>query len=235
MSIKINMLYWNNGDPQRLANTNFSWYFLKKFCQYVGDHLLVEPRLFDFSAQQVLAEAIHIPYPTGEYKRAAKINQVIDYYKHSHVTFFAVMDSDLIIPERDYYDMVCLLNLLQRDSFYVCYLDDLTGFEGIDFNHQKIYYDDLKVEQRIMEPDLGGLFFVDYHELAELGGFDERFTVWGGEDNEMANRLLRRNLKKLLLPIKPLHLPHRHALTQTEVEQYHKQVQILRDQYAGIF
>ena len=38
--MKINILYWDNGDKQRLDNTNLSWYYLKKLskdCDIVVD------------------------------------------------------------------------------------------------------------------------------------------------------------------------------------------------------
>ena len=35
----------------------------------------------------------------------------------------------------------------------------------------------------------GGIFIIQREFFARAGGFDERFTGWGGEDDDMSNRI----------------------------------------------
>jgi len=227
MKIVINILYWDNGEKQRLDNTNLSWYMLNKFCTYAQEKGLdIEPFLFDFSEDKVLNEGIHISYPKGAYKRSEKINKVIKYHSDKEV-IFSVMDSDLILKESEYDAYVYLLKTLKLNNFYTFYLDDLTSIQGVDFINNNLDYNEIQTQQRQMNPDLGALFFIDIKILKDVGGFDERFIVWGGEDNRLAQELVKKGIKKIVLPLKPLHLPHNHALTEKDYEQYKKQVKIL--------
>ena len=229
MKIKINILYWDNGEVQRFNNTNLSWYYLNCFCRFANlNGLEIEPFLFDFSEEKTLGEdAIHISYPMGIYKRSEKINKVIEYHGQEEY-IFAVMDSDLIIPREDYLGLVYLLKNLKNEKFYVFNLNDLTSLKGVDFENKKITFEELEYQQRQMEPDLGALFFINSNAFEKVGKFDERFIAWGGEDNRMSYDLVNGGYKKVILPIIPFHLPHRHALKESDKEQYQKQLTYLK-------
>jgi len=228
MKIVINILFWDNGEKERLCNTNLSWYMLNKFCVYAQEKGLdIEPFLFDFSEDKVINEAIHIPYPKGVYKRSEKINKVINYHSDKDV-IFSVMDSDLILKESEYDAYIYLLKTLKLNNFYVFNLDDLVSTEGVDFENKKIDYSKIQTQQRQMCPDLGALFFINLKILEEVGGFDERFTVYGGEDNDASFRLQEAGFKKIILPLIPYHLPHINLMdTVVGTEEYKKQVNIL--------
>ncbi len=227
IKMKINILYWDNGDKQRLDNTNLSWYNLKSFADYCNDNgVAVEPFLFDFSEVQVLPDAIHIPYPKGDYKRSEKINKVFAHHAGEE-TFLAICDSDVIIRPEDYDAMMYFIVTVKKNKYYVFKVDDLTSVKGVDFENNKINFDELETQPRQFEPDLGGLFMLHNDIIKTAGGFDERFTVWGGEDNEISYRLQGNGFSKILLPVVPIHLPHDHALLEKDLEQYKKQVQIL--------
>jgi GT2 family glycosyltransferase len=57
--------------------------------------------------------------------------------------------------------------------------------------------------------------------LDRVGGFDESFTTWGGEDNELAVRLFAEGVEYRLNPAaRALHFPHvRHHTMQTAAEE----------------
>jgi len=226
--MKINILYWGD-KKERLANTNLSWHYLKNFSRYCIEHgCLVEPFLFDFSEIQVLDDAIHIPYPNGEYKRAEKINKVFEYHSEKE-EFIGICDSDVVIREEDYESMKYFITILKHKNFYVFKLDDLISLKGVDFENKQINFGELELKERNFEPDLGALFFIHNSLMKEVDGFDERFTVWGGEDNHTAYKLLSKGYNKKLLPLKPIHLLHEHALIKEDIKQYQKQVDMLKE------
>lgn len=226
MIIKINILFWGNS-KERLDNTNLSLHYLKKFCIYAQDKgLPVEPFLFDLSEDKVLDEAIHISYPNNTYKRSEKINRVIDYHGE-YDGLFAIMDSDLIINPEEYDALIYLLTKTKPNEYYVFKVNDVQNLEGIYFENKEVDFSKLNYVSRAFEPDLGGLFFIESKVINE-NRFDEEFIVWGGEDNNLSYRLQAQGKKKKLLPIVPYHLPHEHALKQSDMVQYNKQVQKLR-------
>lgn len=225
MKIKINILFWGT-DKDRLANTNLSWYELKKFTTYARSKGLdIEPFLFDFSEVNVLNDAIHIPYSNTSYKRSEKINKVIDYHGE-YDGFFSVMDSDIFIDEQDYDVLIYLLKNMKTNKFYVFKINDLITHKGINFLDNKIDYKVLEFNERQFEPDLGGLFFVESKCIIQ-NKFDEFYTVWSCEDNDLSYRLQKIGKIKLLLPIIPYHLPHTHALKDFDLPQRDKQVKRL--------
>lgn len=236
MKIKINLLFWEGNDPQRLENTKLSWYYLKRFCTYINsqkfksDYFFIEPRLFDLSQNKILnEEAIHIPFPKGSYERSAKINKVIEYLGEEEY-FFSVIDSDIIFKECDYETWFYLLNSLKNDKFYVVNLDDLINFNGIDFNSQLVNFDQVQTKERVMNPDLGALFFLNINLLKIIGGFNEEYKIYGGEDNFCALELNKRGFSKIVLPLKPIHLLHSQLYPLVcNTEQYQKQLKLLID------
>jgi hypothetical protein len=226
MQIRINILYWDNKEKQRFDNTNLSWYYLNKFISYANDKGLdIKGFLFDLSEDKVLDDAIHIPFEKGSYKRSHKINKVIEYHGNDEY-IFSVMDSDLIIAEKDYDSFIYLLQSMKDNCFYVFKLNDLLNTKGVDYENKIIDFKQLEYKNRKFNPDLGGLFFLDIKLLKEIGGFDEEIIVWSCEDNIAALKLLKNGYRKIILPITPYHLPHINLMDKVfGTPQYKKQVE----------
>jgi len=224
--MKINILYWDNGDQQRLLNTNLSWHYLKNFAKYCNDNSCpLEPFLFDFSEVQVLPDAIHIPYPKGSYKRAEKINKVFEYHTNQE-NFIGICDSDVIIRDEDYSALKYLIQNFKKEKFYVFKVDDLISHKGVDFENKKINFSELEFKERNFEPDFGGLSIVNNRIFEKVGGFDTSIKEYGGEDNLMSYTLQDFGYKKVLLPIKPIHLLHEslYTLEYQKSPEYLKQL-----------
>lgn len=77
----------------------------------------------------------------------------------------------------------------------------------------------------------GGLFLVRREVFARVGGFDERFVGWGGEDNAMSLRLTAAGVPMGGLDLAPaLHLWHpRSAQTTVGQPHYRANCQLLED------
>ena len=205
------MPFWDSGDPTRLENARFCRRRLEHFAAYcTGAGLEVRTLLYDFSSQPLLEGARSIPFPAGEFRKAEKVNRIINDLVDDAPDFFVLMDADLVIREGDYPLLVRRLAALREDRYYVCHVDDLEGCDGVDFSSGGIDEGALRLKprRRLMMGDLGGLFIAPYAAMQAVGGFDPRFTVWGGEDNEAALRLRARGLRRTSLQVRPLHLSH---------------------------
>ena len=58
---------------------------------------------------------------------------------------------------------------------------------------------------------LGGVYICYTNLLNKLGGFDEKFVGWGGEDGEIMDRIYTNGYSDKIKPIRyfaPFHLPH---------------------------
>jgi Uncharacterized protein conserved in bacteria len=224
----LNMLFWDCGDKDRYFNAHFTWPQLKKFTSFLKSKgINATCNFYDFSETKttVIEEAIHIPTPANEFKKAWKINRVIERSEDS--TFFSMFDSDAFFCEEDYSRIYNLLLDLHRDNFFVFNLYDLISTMGVDFS--KATYNQTKFQLAFRHLNaLGGAYIVCTQALLDIGGFDERFICWGGEDEDLANRLELNGLHKHLIEIPLYHLPHaRKNLQEITTPQYAAQCHVL--------
>jgi hypothetical protein len=78
----------------------------------------------------------------------------------------------------------------------------------------------------------GGLFVIQREWLVRLGGFDERFRGWGGEDDAMTQKLLRAGVQALQLDGPPaLHLWHPRSPETTFGQAHHAANRSVLDAY----
>lgn len=225
MKITFNILFWKGFDfENRIRNLEFSWFKLKKFVSYLKEKgINSECLLFDFSEENILPESIHIPYPTGEYKRSEKINRVLIYNKENYnPEIICVLDSDIFFEEDQYDKLIDIINNLEDKQVLVPNLSDIIDHNEVDFINKKI------MDPRTVNRGLGGLgafFMLKFDEIFNIGGFDERFTVWGGEDDNISTRLSNNGCNVSRIEIKLYHLPHLSMMPEAHRDQrYHEQV-----------
>jgi len=78
----------------------------------------------------------------------------------------------------------------------------------------------------------GGLFFIRSDAFRHLGGWDERFVGWGGEDDAMTYKLERARLSAVELDERPaLHLWHRRTAETTSGQPFYAANRALLDDY----
>jgi SAM-dependent methyltransferase len=228
MKYSLNMLFWDNGDQDRYNNIHFTWPQLKKLTKYLNEKGVNSTcTLYDFSETKTIKidEAIHIPTPKGDFKKSWKINRVIE--KSQDSTFFSLFDSDAFFCEADYSRVYNLLLDIHHDSFFVFNLYDLMSTIGIDFSQATCNPDQFQLAFRHLNA-LGGAYIIYTQALIDIGGFDERFICWGGEDEDMANRLVANGLNKHLIEIPLFHLPHARAKIEAiKTPQYQAQCHVL--------
>jgi predicted glycosyltransferase involved in capsule biosynthesis len=222
-SISINMKFWDDGQPDstRIRNVMFSFEKLKHLSKFLSENgLIVNTTLYDFSPEQIIKDSKHIPYPLGVYKKAEKTNLILK--EQSDYDFFMTIDCDAFFYENDYNDLLNIINNLENGdviTFDLAKLNDNVSEYIIDgdflvSNADWSYAYSGKKENGPLNGyvgGLGGVYICDTNLLQKLGGFNEEYVGWGGEDGDMLDRIFTSGMVYKIKPTKkfaPFHLPH---------------------------
>jgi hypothetical protein len=217
------MKFWDDGQPNsdRIRNVNFSWNQLKKLTAFLKQNeIKCDAFLYDFSPNKIIEDAIHIPYPIGVYNKAEKTNVILN--KQDDFDFMMMVDCDAFFDINDYdliLDVVKKLNIGDVVTFDLAKLDNnLSDYIDNDtFIKSKADWSYAYSGNRENGPlhhhmgSLGGVYLVDAKLLLNLGGFDEKYKGWGGEDGDMMGRILSSQINHNIKSIRnfsPFHLPH---------------------------
>jgi hypothetical protein len=183
--------------------------------------------VFDFSENQKVENSIHIPFASDEFRKSEKINHIIKYNRDNiKPEIFCLFDSDIFFNEDSYINIINLIRNFDKRFFYVGYVNDLI------FNPDtKLDIDNLKIIGKYKSNrrdvfGLGGTYFVDFNELHDIGGYDENFTTWGGEDDDLGNRFARKQIKRKQMNCDFFHLPHT-KVQKIDWDQYKKQCEMI--------
>jgi len=128
--------------------------------------------------------------------------------KNTSSPFFMRVDIDCILdPNFSKMFMESFLNYLSKDYFISGSLyghsDNKMNWIGFDYN--KSFYNFLKLlPKRISNSHI----IVNKSKIIEINGYDERFEVWGGEDEDVERRLKSIGLKQLNDKFNLIHQDH---------------------------
>jgi predicted glycosyltransferase involved in capsule biosynthesis len=182
--------------------------------------ITAEASLYDFSPEKIISDSIHISYPLGVYKKAEKTNIILKDKKD--YDFFMVIDCDAFFHEKDYQTLldlikslekgdVCTFDLAKLDSNVSDYIiNDTFIVENSDWSYAYSGHRE-NGPLRHHTGGLGGVYISDTQLLISLGGFDEKYVGWGGEDGDMMGRIYYSEIKHKIKPTNnfaPFHLPH---------------------------
>jgi predicted glycosyltransferase involved in capsule biosynthesis len=222
-SISINMKFWDDGHPDatRIRNVIFTYKKLKKMSYFLSENgINVNVTLYDFSPEQIMSDSKHIPYPLGVYKKAEKTNLILK--EQFNYDFFMMMDCDAFFDKTDYDKVLNIINNLEKNdviTFDLAKLNDnvfdyIIDGEFIVSNANWSYaYSGNKENGPLngYSGGLGGVYICDTELLQSLGGFNEEYVGWGGEDGDMLDRIYTSGKQYRIKPTKefaPFHLPH---------------------------
>lgn len=222
-SLSLNMKFWDDGQPNstRIRNVQFAWEELKKLTDFLNRNGVISVcNLYDFSEKKVMNESKHIPYPLGTYKKAEKTNIILK--EQSKFDFFMMIDCDAFFYFDDYFNFLDLVKNLEKGdvvTFDLAKLEDRVSEYLINgkFYPEKADWSYAYSGAKENGPlkgyvgGLGGVYICDTNLLIELGGFDEKFVGWGGEDGDMLGRIWYSEIPHKFKPTNnfaPFHLPH---------------------------
>lgn len=230
VKISFNILYWDGFDSEtRLKNISFCYEKLNKFIKYSNTkNMNIKVFLFDFSEKQVIKDSIHIPYKNNEYRRSEKMNRVLEYNNNNFKPdIFCCLDSDVFFIESEYEKLINELNVFNSNSITICSVLDIQESTCIDYTNNTFNTNQILVKPRLMA-GLGAFYIINFNNLFNIGGFDERFICWGGEDDEVIGRLINKGYNKIYTSIQLFHLPHK-SLSNDSInsDQYKIQCQII--------
>ena len=225
------MLFWRGADfENRLKNAIFCLNRLKHFALYANNMGLdVDVLFFDFSSNKSHVDgAIHIPCIPGSFMRSEKLNMVIEYnYLFKTPDLFCVLDSDVFFMKDDYDKLIFEISNLNKNTIINGNVLDIKDGHSIDLTENTISMMNVTTNIRVVG-GLGGFFIIDFNELFNSGGYDERFTIWGGEDDDIAHRLKNNGLCIKKTNVTLYHLPHISLMQDAhKTQQYHDQCTLI--------
>lgn len=131
-----------------------------------------------------------LPYPDMPYSRAWAFNRGA---RHARGRYLVFHDNDICVPTRYAAELVAVFRRgfeaarLMRFLFFLSEAHSQTLFagRGVAADHPPL---------EVMQNSMGGTLAVERDVYFAVGGHDEAFLGWGGEDNEMFDRLRTRKL-----------------------------------------
>jgi len=231
MKVKISHIFWDSGDSMRIKNILFNSKHALNLKKYLENFYETEYILYDFSQSKLTDEnhVKHIPKPELYYHKSWKINKIIEDSKDYDI--FISLDCDVFLNENDYPKIKEYIEeVINKEIFYVSNLNDLMSTNGIKFHDGSVDYNNLNYIHRYVN-SLGPFYIIKISDLYKVGGFNEGFTVWGGEDDEMALVLEKIGLIRKTMEVKPFHLPHgrNHMINIVNNEEYKKQCELFNN------
>jgi hypothetical protein len=227
MKVSINIAYWHTSEDRLTALRFVLGKLSNFFFELKKENIDFSFTIFDFSETPKIEGGIHIPYPVSEYRRAEKLNHVIKYNCDNLCPdIFCLFDSDIFFDSESYQVIIELIKNFDKKFFYVGYIFDLI-FKGqvqLDLKNIQLVGNFYPKKRDVF--GLGGAFMIDFNELFDIGGYDENFITWGGEDDDLGNRLSRKGIKRKNLNARFYHLPHTH-IQKIDWNQYKKQCELI--------
>lgn len=211
------ILTWSE-DLERAQNFRFSLARLKELCRFLNINKIetsIYP--FCFGRTKLTEDSYHSDLSALTYHKSFKINYVIKQMLENkdQGDLLCLVDSDIVVLENNFFN---LLDYIKNTDFKQKYLTgrwlDTDSREYFDFEKNTIK--SILNISKIRGSDAGGLFIVDFNILLDMGGFDERFTVWGAEDDDMSNRLQRAGLIREYTDFYPIHIKHERLDTENK-------------------
>jgi hypothetical protein len=238
MKVSIFTIFWSNDNEERLRNAIFTQKKLKTLRSFIQKNKIdCELTIFDFSEHQKINDSVHIPYDITKYDRSKKMNVALNYIKDNHnPDIICQFDSDVFITNDNFFNFLDLIKNIKNNQFFIANVLDIQkdSMNYVNFEKNLVEVNKVSVRNRTIT-GLGAFFMVHLNNLLDVGGFDERFEVWGGEDDDLADRLLRRGCQRFLCHFNFYHLYHEALSIGIEKnEKYQYQLQILKNDKTNI-
>jgi hypothetical protein len=232
-TLDINMLFWtdNLSNSTRERNIKYTIPQLKELTSFLSNYIICHYNVYDYSPSKIVDDSVHIPYPSSVYKRSEKINNILS---NTISDLFSIIDSDCFICKEDYPK---LAELLVQSNDNSCITFDVLDFSNEDTD--KIVYENanplqFEVSSRFENRagGLGAFFITNTSNLKSYGGFNLKFTTWGGEDGEIYDKIYRDgSIKKIPCNRDVIRLFHLSHVSDRENINYFNKEEYVRNNF----
>jgi predicted glycosyltransferase involved in capsule biosynthesis len=198
INLNIIIPYWDMGCEFRKQNTIICWNEIKKLSSYLKEKgLNVSHYLFEFGKTNNFEDSIKINMELDYFEKSKKINICLNHSINDNINYVAFIDSDCFFTPDQYDTIYNDITLLQENKYYTYNLIDINENQrnniikdnSIDYNILKNENKNYSWRHSTGLATLGGFFIAPINELKKIGGFNENFLTWGGEDDEAHTRL----------------------------------------------
>lgn len=233
ITLSLNMMFWTDGkeNSTRERNANYAIKELDNLCNFLNTYIKVNYNIWDYSPTSILDQSIHIPYPLAVYKRSEKINKILS---QTNTDLFSIIDSDCFLYKEDYIKLADLIILNGVESCYTFDVNDLNEEDSTHVINQTKQIEECITSNRFpgRAGGFGAFFICNTNILKDMGGFDEKFTTWGGEDGEIYNRIYYNgNIKKVPSKTEQIKLYHLSHFCDRENINYFNREEYIRNNY----
>jgi len=209
MKIAFVILTWGESQ-ERKENFKFTLNSVHKLSKFLnGNGITTKVFPYCFGREKLTEDSIHVNLESLEFYKSFKLNYIIKdlIIKNEEPEIFCGIDCDIFALDKNFNNILeYIKNTNFKQKFLTAMWYDSADRNAFDFNSYT--HSDNIVVETLRSSDASGFFFVDFLTLKNIGGYDERFTVWGGEDNDMAYRLQRAGLKQEYMDFYLLHIKH---------------------------
>jgi hypothetical protein len=229
MKISINIPFWYSKED-RLTNLRCSFKSLRSLQKYLIEKGLdVDVNVFEFSEErQCFGGSVYLPVEKG-YNKAIRLNYALKWLKsNKEVDIVSFIDSDCVLDIKDYPKILEQFINFDKSKYYCNYLIKLGRKEFYLEEELTLgsFYTSLNTG---MINGLGGFWICDFETLYEIGGFDERYSGWGREDEDVGKRLWIKGLNFEQLGFNVYHLPHVLEPTKQDLDLKERQEKIFAE------
>ena len=214
--ISINIPFWYSKED-RLSNLKTSFKSVRSLQKYlINSGLDVEVNVFEFSEErQCFGGSIYLPVEKG-YNKSIRLNYALKWLNQNQKpNICCFVDSDCVVDTKDYPKVLEQFTNFDKLKYYCNNLTKLDKTEYFDKDQLTLKPFYTFVNSGIIN-GLGGMWICDFDTLYEIGGFDERYTGWGLEDEDVGKRLYLKGLEFQQLDFKVYHLPHEIEITKKD-------------------
>jgi hypothetical protein len=238
MKISLFTIFWSNDNEERLKNALFTQKKLKTLTSFIQKNKIdCNFTVFDFSQEKKIQESVHLPYDVTKYDRSKKMNIALKYIKETeNPDIVCQFDSDIFITNDNFFNFLDLLKNIKNNQFFIANVLDIQkdSMQFVNFEKNIAEVNKVNVKNRTIT-GLGAFFMCHLENLIDVGGFDERFEVWGGEDDDLADRLMRRGCQRYLCHFNFFHLYHTPLSDGIEKnEKYQYQLHLLKNDNTNV-
>lgn len=209
-------------DKNRIRNFNIVLESWKKFSIFLKkNYINCEIYPISFFKEKIYKNVDNIDLSLLKYHRCFKLNysvkKILDTGKKKQL--LGIIDCDCFIQEKDYHLLLEEIRWIDfKNRFILLDMIDVDGSQNHNIKSiekiqsNKISRGELNKNKRffrhIADYPITGSMIVDFDIFCEIGGYDERFTLYGGDDDDIILRLINYGLDVHASLSKVIHFNH---------------------------